>query len=83
MLRSDDDPVGRVEDRLVLLVPANAVVLVCVVAEQLYDLAAPRRAAVQLARLDPVAYMCAACRLCCQGDLIEPCACDAGIGVGR
>jgi hypothetical protein len=41
VLRCDGDPVGWVEDRLVLLVPANAVVLVCVVAEQLDDLAAP------------------------------------------
>jgi hypothetical protein len=83
VLRGDDDPVGWVEDRFVLLVPANAVVLVCVAAEKLDDLAASRRLAVQPARLDPVSYMCAACRLCWHRDLIEPFGCDAGIGVGR
>jgi hypothetical protein len=31
--RHDHDPVGRVEDRFVLFVPAHAVVLVFVVAE--------------------------------------------------
>ena len=66
-----------------LLIPANAVVLVCAVAEQLDDLATSRRLAVQPARLDPVSYMCAACRLCWHHDLIEPFQCDARIGVGR
>jgi hypothetical protein len=39
-LRSDDDSVGWVHDRLVLLVPADAVVLVMNAAEQLDDLSA-------------------------------------------
>ena len=58
MLWSDDDPVGWVQDRFVLLVPANAIVLVRVVAEQLDDLATSRRLAVQPACLDQIAYMC-------------------------
>jgi hypothetical protein len=61
VLRSDDDPVGWVQDRFVLLVPANAVVLVFVVAEQLDDLAVSRWLAMQPVRLDPVAYMCRCC----------------------
>jgi hypothetical protein len=38
--------VGRVEDRLVLLVPAHAVALVPVTADHLDDLASPRRLSV-------------------------------------
>ena len=83
MLRGDDDPVGWVQDRFVLLVPADAVVLVFAVAEQLDDLAASGRLAVQPTGLDRVSYMCAACRLCWHRDLIEPFGCDARIGVGR
>jgi hypothetical protein len=83
VLRSDADPVGWVEDRFVLLVPVHTVVLVFAVAEQLDDLAASRWLAVHPARLDPVAYMCAACCLCWHRDLIEPCVCDPGIGVAR
>ena len=64
-----------------LLVPANAVVLVCVVAEQLDDLAASRRLAVQPARLDPVAYMCALVVFGVMVSLIQPFGCDARIGV--
>ncbi|HSO99206.1 MAG TPA: hypothetical protein VLP43_09670 [Solirubrobacteraceae bacterium] len=66
-----------------LLVPADAVVLVFAVAEQLDDLAASGRLAVQTARLDPVSYARAAGRLCWHHYLIEPCGCDARIGVGR
>ena len=80
MLRSDDDPVGWVQDRFLLLVPVHTVVLVFVVAEQLDDLAASRWLAVHPARLDPVAYMCRCC-LWCHGEFIQPFGCDAGIGV--
>ena len=50
-----------------LLVPANAVVLVCVVAEQFDDLVTSRRLTVQPARLDAVANMCR-CFLWCHGE---------------
>ena len=66
-----------------VFVPANAVAPVCVVAEQLDDLAASRRLAVQPARLDPVSHVRAAGCLCWHRDLIERCGCDPGIGVGR
>jgi hypothetical protein len=83
VLRGDDDPVGWVHDRLVLLVPVHAVVLVLIAAEQLDDLSASRRLAVHTTRLDPVADVCAAWCLRCHGDSIQPFGCDAGIGVGR
>lgn len=67
VLRRDADPVGWVQDRFMLLVPANAVVLVCVVAEQFDDLATSRRLTVQPARLDAVANMCR-CFLWCHGE---------------
>ncbi len=58
MLRGDDDPVGWVDDRFVLLVPAHAVVSVFAVSEQFDYLAASSWLAVQSACLDQVAYMC-------------------------
>lgn len=82
VLRNDGGPLGWVQDRFVLLVPANAVVLVCVVAEQLDDLAAARWLAVQPARLDPIAYMCRSC-LWFHGELIQPFGRDDRIGVSR
>ena len=51
-LRRDDHAVGRVDDRLVLLIPPNAVVLVAWAAEQLDDLSAPGRLTMQSARFD-------------------------------
>lgn len=72
-------PSGWVQDRFVLLVPANAVVLVCVMTKQFDDLATSRRLTVQPARLDAVTNMCR-CFLWCHGERIQPPACDARIG---
>ena len=54
VLRRDDDSIGGVHDRFVLLIPAHAVVLVSHPAEQLHDLSTPSRLAVDPVRLDPV-----------------------------
>ena len=83
MLGNDDDPVGWVDDRFVLLVPPNAVVLVLVVAEQFDDLAPSGRLAVHSPRLDPISYVSAACRLCCHGGHIQLVGHGVRIGVGR
>lgn len=40
-----------------LLIPAHAVALMLVLADQLDDLTAPRRLSVEAARLDPIAYV--------------------------
>ena len=63
-LRGDDDSVGWVHDRLVLLVPAHAVVLMPIAAEQLDDLSASSWLTVQPPLLDPVAYLCTALVSC-------------------
>ena len=56
MLALDDDhSVGGINDRLVPLIPPNAVVLVVSLSEQLDDLSAARRLAVHSARLNPIA----------------------------
>src|SRR5262249_30714724 len=55
VVRNHNHAVRRVEDRLVLLIPLDAEVLVAGPPEQLNDLTAPRRLAVNTARLDPVA----------------------------
>lgn len=54
--RSNDHAVGRVHDRLVLLIPAHAVMLVSFAAEHLDDLSSARRLAVHAMRLNPVTY---------------------------
>jgi hypothetical protein len=58
-MRSDYHPIGRVKDRLVLLVPADAIVPVPVAAEQFDDLSASRPVSGQPAGLDPISYVCA------------------------
>jgi hypothetical protein len=64
VLGGDDHSVGRVQQRLVLIVPPDAVVLVTFAAEQLDDLPVSRPLTVQVRHLDPVAYMCAAGCVC-------------------
>ena len=53
--RDDDHSVGRINDRFVLLIPPNAVVLVVSSSEQLDDFSAARRLAVHSACLNPIA----------------------------
>jgi hypothetical protein len=57
MLADDDHSVRRVQNRLVPLVPAHAIVLVLTLTEQLDDLAPPRWLSRQTLRLDPIAYL--------------------------
>ena len=54
--RSNDHAVGWVHDRLVLLIPAHAVMLVSFAAEHLDDLSSARRLAVHATRLNPVTH---------------------------
>lgn len=54
---SNDHAVGWVHDRLVLLIPAHAVMLVSFAAEHLDDLSSARRLAVHAMRLNPVTYV--------------------------
>jgi hypothetical protein len=60
--RDDHHPISRVDDRLVLFVPAYAVSLVPLTPDYFNDLAAPRWLAVQAARLDQVSDVGSATR---------------------
>ena len=51
---SDDHPVGWVDDRLVPLIPADAVTLMAFAAEHLKNLTPARRLAVHATALNPV-----------------------------
>jgi hypothetical protein len=66
----------------VLLVPADAVMLVFAIAEQFDDLSAAARLAVEPARLDPVAYALLVVFAVIVISLNRAAA-DSGIGVGR
>ena len=54
---TDDHAVGGIHDRLVLLVPAHAVMLVGIAAEHLDDLSSTGRLAVDTTAFDPVARL--------------------------
>jgi hypothetical protein len=84
----DDHAVGWVDDRLVLLVPAHAVMLVALAAKYLEDLSPARRLAVHSTGLNPITRPGAGVKRCSghlftSFDAIKPLRPEVAIGGQR